>query len=160
VLASRKPEIKKVVLLQLERLLFYAKEHPDVIDLFALNAALIDEEKIELHNASLGRDVKPRQKYELSTYKKASCQIIALRTLEASLDKLTLRRSAAKSEDEKLRELYATTSWQKTNLKIDDWIFDRFFCAINGDADRDARWPRDPAGHQLEQARKNLPKDQ
>ena len=51
VLAAGKPQTKKFMLLQLERLLYYKLHHPDFLKTFCLNVGHMDEEDIELLNA-------------------------------------------------------------------------------------------------------------
>ena len=55
ILACKKPNIERYMLLQLERLLRYEKTHPDVLETIALNCAYLDEEDIEFLNALMGR---------------------------------------------------------------------------------------------------------
>ena len=64
-------------------------------------------------------------------------------------------RASQKSENHRLRDIYATESWAESRTDISDWIFGLFEKAARGDAAMDASWPR---VDRIEEAKAKLPR--
>ena len=158
ILACKKPNIERYMLLQLERLLRYEKTHPDVLETIALNCAYLDEEDIEFLNALMGRLTSTHQTRSHETYLRASGLLDGLHDLTRQLDALALSgadggdRKQDMTEHEKLRLKYAGTGWEDTNVTARAWLLRLGLDAIEGRAD-DASWPEDD---RLERARGRL----
>ena len=155
VMAAGKPVIKKFMLLLHERVLFYAKEHPGIIKTMGLSCAAMDEEDIEMFNALLGRFKSARDTSpNIDTYIYISGLISGMHDLSKQLDSLALSgkgrgtgrgeaRATEATEHMRLRQIYSTPSWEKTNEVVDDWILDLFQKALDGDADLENSWPEE-----------------
>lgn len=154
VCSAPKPQVRKFMLLQLEKLLYYKEYHPDFLEFMGQNCARADEEDIELFNALLGRFCKARQVVEIGTYVHISGMITGIHKLSRELDNVALSgrgrgtgRGAERAEDAsehlRLRGLYATASWVETNARLDEWILGRLQTALAGDPALDAAWPRE-----------------
>jgi hypothetical protein len=150
VMAAGKPQVQKYMLLQLERMLWYQRKHPDVIRTIALSCAALDEEDIEFFNALLGRfrsarDTSP----DINTYIYISGLITGMHDLSKQLDAtLSGRRPGAAratqpTEHHRLREIYTSKSWVETNAVVEEWILGLFKKALDGDAEMDASWPEE-----------------
>ena len=160
--AADKPMIRKVVLILLHFLLHYRDKHPDIIEFMCQNAAALDEEYIEFLNALLGRFVKARQQLDIKAYIKTSGLIHALHLLEQRLDEAALsgrslgtQRATEATEHTRLRTIYATQTYVKTNEKVADFIFDLAKRSIDGDDALDRSWP---AHDRLAEAEEKMPR--
>ncbi|KAJ1450804.1 hypothetical protein M885DRAFT_621338 [Pelagophyceae sp. CCMP2097] len=151
VMAAGKPQVQKYMLLQLERLLHYAKTCPDIIKTTALSCAALDEDCIGLLNALLGRFTNARgTMLNIKTFIHISGMMTGLHKLSKQLDALALSdqrgtgaRATESTEHQRLREIYTTDSWKQTNDVASDWIKGLFRNALAGDADPDASWLED-----------------
>jgi len=142
VAASGKPVVSKVMLMQWERLLLYAEEHPDVLQHLSANCSLTDEEFVEALNALIGRYMPPRIKdLNITHYERLSCILPAIRLLREQMKAFALRRKSDESELMRLIRLYNTASWAATHTAFGTMLKDLFKKALSGGAEIDALWP-------------------
>jgi hypothetical protein len=127
-----KPKVSKVVLMALERMAGYLRDHPELVDHMAVNCTLFDEEKIEFLNAKIGRWFNARTPNSgIEQYTKVTSIMKGVEEIQRSLDELLIKRKTQATENERLRTAYLSPSWTETHEKFEAFVLGRFEAALN-----------------------------
>ena len=148
IVAAGMPTISRFMVLQTQRMLYWAKHRPDVIRTLALNAKRCDDRHVENLNACQGRLAPQRHRPTMETYKHTSCLIKGSHALSKMLDAAALSgrqrgssRASQNAEHVRLRGIYATATWVPSLDQTEEWIFNLFEAGARGDAALDANFP-------------------
>jgi len=127
-----KPKVSKVVLMALERMAGYLRDHPKLVDHVAVNCTLFDEEKVEFLNAKIGRWFNARTPNSgIEQYTMVTSIMKGIEEIQRSLDELLIKRKTQATENERLRTAYLSPSWTETHEKFEAFVLGRFEAALN-----------------------------
>jgi hypothetical protein len=127
-----KPKVSNVVLMTLERMAGYLRDHPELLDHMAVNCTLFDEEKIEFLNAKIGRWFNTRAPYSgIEQHTKVTSIMKGVEEIQRSLDELLIKRKTQATENERLRTAYLSPSWTETHENFEAFVLGRFEAALN-----------------------------
>ena len=141
---SKKPTVAKFMVMQLERLKLYAKEHPDVLRHLGANCGGIIEDKIEYQNARVGPFVnKHVGNITISQYVRASCIVTAVYKARREMDQaFSSNTQTRKDENTVIRYRTTKDSFTETNERVDTFVLGLFKKALaKEEGFLDTDWP-------------------